>query len=271
MKKKLLLAISILSIVFFTGCGGNETNGGSASEKLLSAEEIQQMYSDPDSYKGAMVELTGRVFSDPEYDSKGIYFQMWGDPEQASRNTYVFLPDSQMELKSDDYVKVKGKVKGAFEGTNMMGGKVVAAGIIADSVERSSYKDVIAPTVKTATPKVGTIEQLGYEITVNTVELAQKETRAYITVKNNGHANLSVYVFNMILVQNNQQYSSISNFEAGYPEIQTDLRPGVVSEGVAVFPAIDMNAPFQIIMEAHSDNWDEQLDEYIFEISVDNN
>ena len=41
----------------------------------MSEDEITQMCSDPDSFKGRTLELYGRVFNEPEYDDDGVYFQ----------------------------------------------------------------------------------------------------------------------------------------------------------------------------------------------------
>lgn len=87
-------------------------SGTTAEEKpTLTKDEITQMYSDPDSFKGRKVTLVGQLFGDPEKDSSGIYFQMYGDPANYDRNTIVGYKNTEISLAGDDYVKVIGTVE----------------------------------------------------------------------------------------------------------------------------------------------------------------
>ena len=65
-----------------------------------------------------------------------------------------------------------------------------------------------------ATAVNNTIEQYGYSVTVQSVELAEKETRAYISVTNNGSSEFSLYGFNMVLIQDDTQYKYAPNYKA---------------------------------------------------------
>lgn len=211
------------------------------------------------------MELSGVVFNTVEYDEDGVYFQMWGDPENSDLNTIVTYPDPNFALESDQYVKLTGTVMGEFTGTNAFGGEISAAVVTADTLEISTYQDVVSPTLATASADVPTVEQLGYSITVQKAELAENETRLYISATNNGSANFTIYSFNMTIVQDGHQYEEESNYDADYPELQSDIRPSVTTEGVVTFPALE-NAPFQLIIEARSDDWDEDIQDYVFNL-----
>ena len=102
--------------------------------------------------------------------------------------------------------------------------QIVAPAIQADTLEVISYKDAIRPTVATATTINNTVEQYGYSVTVQSVELAEKETRAYISVTNNGSSEFSLYGFNMVLIQDGTQYEYTPNYMAHYPELQSSIR-----------------------------------------------
>ena len=77
MKQKICGLLAMLLLL--SGCGSSTP----ADTSPMSEDEITQMYSDPDSFKGRTLELYGRVFNEPEYDDDGVYFQMWGDPENG--------------------------------------------------------------------------------------------------------------------------------------------------------------------------------------------
>ena len=149
-----LLIASALS-VGLVGCGGNEnsssvsssvtTSGVSKTENTepLTESEIKQMYASPKKFVGRRVELTGRIFSTPEESEGSVAFQMFTDPQKGDGNTVVLYMGENLDLKSDDYVKISGKVVGEFEGTNAFGGTITAPQILAETVELSSYADII--------------------------------------------------------------------------------------------------------------------------------
>ena len=235
----------------------------------LTEDEIKRMYSSPEDYIGRTVELVGQVFAGVDYDEDGVYFQMWADAENFNNNTVVAYLDPSFTVEDNQYVRVKGTVADVLVGENMMGATVTAPLIRADELAVLTYKEAVMPTIAVAEAMTKTIEQRGYSVTVQTVELAEEETRAYISVTNNGSSTFSLYEFNMLLIQDGTQYEYTWNFMADYPELQTDIRPGITSEGVVVFPAIK-EAPFQIIMEGDSGDWNEELEEYIFDFNICN-
>lgn len=277
--KKLFLAIAVA--ILLAGCSGNTESGSQEptrrpSESVeepqmapLTEDEIKRMYSSPEDYIGRTVELVGQVFAGVDYDEDGVYFQMWADAENFNNNTVVAYLDPSFTVEDNQYVRVKGTVADVLVGENMMGATVTAPLIRADELAVLTYKEAVMPTIAVAEATTKTIEQRGYSVTVQTVELAEEETRAYISVTNNGSSTFSLYEFNMLLIQDGTQYEYTWNFMADYPELQTDIRPGITSEGVVVFPAIK-EAPFQIIMEGDSGDWNEELEEYIFDFNICN-
>lgn len=135
MKQKICGLLAMLLLL--SGCGSSTP----ADTSPMSEDEITQMYSDPDSFKGRTLELYGRVFNEPEYDDDGVYFQMWGDPENGERNTIVACKDTSLKLQDDDYVHISGSVSGKHEGENALGSKITAPAIVADSVEVVTYQE----------------------------------------------------------------------------------------------------------------------------------
>ncbi len=279
MKSKSIVGpfLIIAFFIFLAGCNSTSSleptsndSGTDSSEIVvepLNENEIKRMYSNPSDYIGSTVELTGVIFGNVDYDSDGIYFQMWADPDNIDFNTVVAYLDPELTLETGQYVRIDGTIAGVFEGENMMGGQIIAPTIKADTLEITSYKDAVRPTIATATAINDTIDQYGYSVTVQNVELAEKETRAYISVTNNGTNEFSLYGFNMVLIQDSTQYEYEPNYMADYPELQSSIRPGITTEGVVVFPAIKQE-PFQIIMESHSYDWKQPLQEYVFDFNM---
>ena len=269
-------ALLIILLVILVGCSTSTPNPVSSNNNTettetpaepLSDSEVKRMYSNPSDYIGSTVELVGVIFGGVEYDSDGIYFQMWADPENIEYNTVVAYFDPELTLENEQYVRIRGTIVDVLEGENMMGGQIIAPAVQADTLEVISYKDAVRPTIATAMAINNTIEQYGYSVTVQSVELAEKETRAYISVTNNGSSEFSLYGFNMVLIQDGTQYEYTTNYMADYPELQSSIRTGITTEGVVVFPAIQQE-PFQIIMEASTYDWSQPLQEYIFDFNI---
>lgn len=297
MKKILAFCIMLAIGVFSVGCvapvpegapssqSGADSSDESSSDASVSSEEpessevditdtsplsegeIKEMYTDPDRFIGRTVSLTGKVFSEPDHDSEGIYFQMFTDIKNYDGNTIVAYLVPDFELESDDYVKLTGMVAGKFEGKNAYGGTVTAPQVIATELEKASYADVMAPALKTVTLKDASATQYGYTVAVTKVEFAENETRVYVTVKNGGSDTFNLYSFNTKIVQNGKQYEEEYNYDADYPEVQTDLLPGVTTEGIILFPKLEQK-DFQIVLDASSEDYSEDIEPYSFNIPV---
>ena len=259
--KKTLLFGCILSLLI-SGCAGSQ----SAVKEFVPLNEIVQLYSTPKEYKNKYVELTGQIINTVEKDEKNTYFQMFENPSEGSGNTIVIYPNIDIELKEDDYVKVIGKVLGGKEAENAFGGKISLLQIQAESVEPSNYIEVESPTLKTIDVN-SEQEQFGYKVKISKVELAEKETRVYLEINNNGAENFNLYSFNAKLVQNGQQFEEQDNWDAEYPEVQTDLMPGNTTSGIIAFPSVNQS-DFELVFEASSDNWREDIQPYRFSIVV---
>lgn len=292
MKKSIsiLLAASLFAAAL-SGCGtgANQSSSetanassspavsSSASSQTSSAEEIvyleesqiKELYTSPEKFKGKYVKLTGKVFQTPEVDEKGVYFQMWGDPENNDYNTVVAYADPTAEIKDGDYVIIDGMVTDAMSGTNAYGGSVTAPAILAKTLEVSSYQEVVSPTLKELVPAEATVDQSGYAVTIDKVELAEKETRVYVTVSNNTEEEFHFYKYSTKLVQNGQQFETESNYKADYPDVQTELLPGTTSSGIITFPALDPASDFQINAKGSSGNYKVRLDPYVFEVAAE--
>lgn len=147
MKKNLLIAALLMFAVFLmTGC--NSGFGKEADKTPLTATEIKQMYSDPDAFKGRYIEISGRVFGNVQKDSVGVNFQMWQNPSDRSGNTLVSMDDPYLDVSENDFVIVKGTVKGIYKKENGFSGGGPGVIIHAEFVEVSDQQIPVVPATK---------------------------------------------------------------------------------------------------------------------------
>ncbi|AIF44520.1 hypothetical protein X953_16265 [Virgibacillus sp. SK37] len=267
----------IAALVMLGACGDSEALSEGKEKKETAAtktkgklkeEDYEKLYSDPDKYKGYEIELTGKVFTKPEKDESGTYIQMWADPENAEKNTLVAIKDSNIKIATDDYVKITGTIEKAYEGENAFGGTVSAPVVNANSAEVVDFITATSPTLKEIEVKES-VDQHGLAIELQKIELADNQTRVYVKVKNDSQENASFYSFNSKLIVGNKQLEEEMLFEADLPQVQSELLPGIETEGVIVFPAI---APDEEIIKFHAegstDDYELDFKPYTFEVSI---
>lgn len=232
----------------------------------MKGDEIKSLFTTPEDFKYHHVELIGRVFAAPEYGDGVASLQMWADYVNSENNIMVYIVDDAVDVNVDDYVHVVGIVGDVVTGVNAFGAELTVPAVTAFEYEVLSYKDAVAPTLQEY--EIGQSQtQYGYAITVEKIEFAESETRVYVKVDNRGSAIFNLYSFGTIVTQNGKQYGTQDNLEADYPEIQSNLYPGVTTEGVIVFPPMEQQG-FQIIFDACSNDYSEEFEPYVLDITV---
>ena len=167
-------------------------------------------------------------------------------------------------VKENDYIRVDGKIDGTFTGENMLGGEVTAILIKADSLEVGSYDELYAPAESTKT--VGeTQDQHGVKLTLDRIEYAKGEARVYVTVKNESGYKASIYTFDAKAIQDGKQFNHEDNYEAGYDDMG-EILDGASKEGIIRFKGLDSEKPVKIQIGAYSDNFDIQMEDYVFDV-----
>lgn len=234
----------------------------------LSESEIDNFYASPTEYKNRDIAIGGMVAFGTQYDGETPYIQIYEDPENYERMTLIAYDGKFGQFNSGDYVMVSGRVSDVVSGQNAFGVSVTLPCIIADSVQLSSYKDVVSPTLLglggySKTP----IIQNGYSVALDRVEFAENETRIYMIVQNQGIGNFNLETYSARIIQNGKQYESTINWLADYPKIQDNIAVGVTTDGVITFPAIEQDQ-FQLQIDGYSDNWNESFETFVFDVSV---
>src|SRR5699024_4332684 len=190
----------------------------------------------PKKYQGYEVEFTGQVFIEPEKDDDGVYLQVYADPENYEKNTIVGIEDSGFDVSTDDYVNVTGIIKDEFDGENAFGAELSVPVVLADDIEVVDYVTAVSPTIETIDVDEEQ-DQHGYNVHVDKIEIAENMTRVYVKVTNNTEDEISFYSFNTKLLLDNKQLEEDDSFyDTGLPALQSDILPGVETEGVIIFP-----------------------------------
>lgn len=273
MKKRMLLILASAIALSVVGCGGGTAPTGQIQEEnteekieYVEESEIPNVFSNPEKYKGKYIKLSGKIFNGPDVEDGYAGYQAWHDVENSD-NDFVFLSKDD-SFKTDDYILVDGKISGAFEGENMMGAEITSPLIDVVKIEKLSYIDAVSPTIKELTSSTGEINQHDCIVKIDKVELAENETRVYITATNNSDQKFNIYSFNTKIIQGSTQFEEETNFDADYQELQSELLPGTSSSGIISFPAIDQNASFQVYAEGQNENYDLDFVPYVFDIAA---
>lgn len=264
--KTLIVATLAGAVLLLGGCGSDSASTKESTKvekkaekkeaKAVTQQEMQKIVTDPNAHKGEAIKFYGRVFIEPERDKDGVYLQVHTLNKGSDGNTLVSVNDPNLQIKQDDVVLVEGTIEKEYKGENMVGGKITAPVVKAESVTKAEYKDAFAPTKKTIEVKQK-VSQNGYDITVNKIEIADEETRVYVTAANNSGEKVSFFTYNAKLIQNGQQFEvDNSNYNAAYKEMPSDLLSGVTADGVLVFKKIADSGSLQIVLEGASDNYE---------------
>ncbi|QAV10670.1 DUF4352 domain-containing protein [Bacillus vallismortis] len=271
--KIITFILAIVVIIILANIGNSEdsqasTTTGSDSKKstkTVQKADIEKLYTNADQFKNYKVDLYVKVF-DVEQDDDGTYLQGYNNPEKLSKNTLIMSDDSDLDIKDDDIIHVVGTVKDKYDGENALGGSVSAPRIIADSIEKSDYATAFAPAQKTINVDK-TQNQHGFALTLQKVELAEKETRLYVKIENKSQDEINFYDFNAKIIADNKQLERKDDLSS-YPKIQSEILPGVNTEGVIVFPKIESKTA-KIILEGSSENYDITINPFTFEVNLD--
>lgn len=239
---------------------------GDRSNEYIDEKKIDNIYTSTAKYKGMNIKITGQVFNIISSDSDGVQFQIHRDVENNDQNTLIYYPKTDKTIKEDDFVSIDGYIYDDYTYTNAYGGTLSAPCIVAYTVKKKQYKDVVRPTLKEVELNKS-IKKYGVNIIIDKVEFAEKETRIYVTIENNSGYEFNLYKYSAKIVQNSSQYEYESNYDADYAEIQTEILSGVTTSGVLTFPAISQDS-FKLILSCSSDNYSWHLRDFTFDIEV---
>ena len=245
----------------FTLCSCGSGDEQSTDTTPIAENEISSLYTDADAFKGRTFEFTGQVL-DVEKDGSDLYLQVYQDIKNYENNTIVILPDSDLKLSSDDFVKVSGTVDGVFSGENAFGGEVIAPQIMANEVTKI---DAMSAFPATKTVEVNkTVTNGDYKATVSKVDFTKDETRIYLNVENGSSSTFDNYPDQGVIVQNGNQIEA--EYSEYYPEPSTELKAGASSESVIAFKKVD-ESDFTFSFNGYDDDYEEL--EFSFDVKIE--
>lgn len=159
------------------------------------------------------------------------------------------------EFKEKDYIKVTGgnykKSKNTITGAEVI---------------KTSYIEEYSPTIKSK--KLGNIHaQYGYILTLDKIELSEIETRLYVTLLNMGESKIDLIVEDSVLIQNDEEFKYKPNLKAKYSKIENQISSTKESKGIITFPKLEEEFA-KIKLKVISENKEEKLEDYIFEIGL---
>ena len=234
-----------------------------ANGKPVFVELTNEVYTNAKQYLGCHVQIKGQVFQVMSDDGVHKGIQVWIDPETCEQNLMIYY-STKTDVKQGDYITCTGYIDSVNEYKNAYGATLYAPLVYSDDLKTATYIDVMAPTTDSIVPEKLTQEISGYSLSVDKVEFSHKETRVYVTAKNNGKG--SLYVGEAVIVQDEKQYNSTTNYEADYESIPYEMVKGVSASGVIVFPPM-LSDSFELTIDVHSNDFDENVDDFVFSIS----
>jgi hypothetical protein len=191
------------------------------------------LFANPDNYKDSTIDVTGKVANFPEVGLLQMYI------DGAVKHDAVVHYNASFGFVEDDCVRVTGIVKDQFYGTNAFSATRIVPSISARTIEKIDCTQAINPAAKTVVLEKSQIKS-GIKVTLHKVEFSDKNTRTYLTVDNlNPKTAISFYGSNSIAIQGNKQYSTTYTFDIVYPEIKSNIPPGIKEEGVILFEPLN--------------------------------
>lgn len=232
----------------------------------LTGNDIKTLATDTDSFVNHVVSGKGEILVTPTLEDD-VYFVQLNPIENdaVNENTpyWLYINADNYDLKMDEfntYIEYTGRVMGAGEGTTAFGTEIKAPEIIVYDYKQIDYAEALMPAKETKDVKQS-VKQHDFTLTLDKIEFAENETRLYVTAENNSKDNINLDCYGARIIQDGHQYDIEDNYMADYPQLSCEIYPWAKSSGVLVFPAFK-NAPFELVMDAWSDNYDIQFDDF---------
>ena len=202
----------------------------------------------PDEHAGKEIDVIGQLLDNPESNGDQVAFQMFADPKNAEWSTIVHTDSESLDLRTDNYVHVRGEVLGEMVGENAFGGEVRAVEVDAYSVERVEGVEAIDPTLDTL--EVGQTQSgEGLSITLESLDLGTKHVRAHVTARNEGEKTAKLNLDRSKFVQGGERIGARDPYDYSVTKPRSGLPTGEETEGTVIFGRPDPSKPFEVVFE----------------------
>ena len=173
-----------------------------------------------------------------------------------------------INVKEGNWVKVEGKLDSYWNTKSLIGAELRVPVVVADNIFIISRSEAIPPIV---TVNVGkTITQHGLSITLEKVEIAVSETRVYVKASNGSTSKASLYSYDSVIVQGQNQVKVKQLFgEKDVKEPDTTLVSGTATSGIIMFEPLDpsVRQAKLIWSNPRTEDWQLQFSDWIWEFS----
>jgi len=256
-----IILVVLFLFVILIGAGGG-SSGPSEKYRNVSKEEIKQsaienleyeeLFRNNDEYVGKIVHFVGKVIQIQE--GSGNSYVMRADVTEKEHGFWeddVFLDYQGERILEDEIVEFWGEVKGVRKYTTVLKASRSIPEVAVLYLE--VLKDYIGggtATVKKTVEVGETDTQHGFSVALDKIELTDKQTRFWFTVKNNSKYKMSFYTYSAKLVQGSKQFEKESVFEQEQEqELPSEFLPNVEAKGVMVFPAINETGAVRLVLD----------------------
>ena len=173
-----------------------------------------------------------------------------------------------INVKEGNWVKVEGKLDSYWNTKSIIGAELKVPIVVADTVIIISRSEAIPPIVAVNVGK--TITQHGLSITLEKVEIAVSETRVYVKASNGSTSKASLYSYDSVVVQGQNQIKPKQLFgEKDVKEPDTTLVSGTVTSGIIMFEPLDPNVRQAKLIWSNprTEDWQLEFSDWIWEFS----
>lgn len=109
--------------------------------------------------------------------------------------------------------------------------------------------------------------QNGVTVKIDRIDYTGSQTRIYVTVTNDSGSSFHLYQHNVSVTVNGKTYESDYNLGDEFDDLPTAIANGSTSSGVLFFPALDPDDDMTITIEAYTDDYSQDFDNYVFTIA----
>ena len=193
-------------------------------------------------YKGSEVRISGKVSQITEKSQQTTEFTIETAPSEFIGNEFMDKTligyKGLIDIKEGNWVKIRGTLYDYVTGHNIMGANLYAPAVVAEECTIITRSEAIPAIV--SIENNDTITQHGLIITLEKIEIAESETRVFISARNESDDKAYLSTFgDIVLVQEGYQTHIKPWLFAKGSELDSSLIPGTKTEGIILFDPID--------------------------------
>ncbi len=199
-------------------------------------------------YLGSNVVIRGKVSQVVGTSGSQSQFTIQTNADAIVGERTLIAVRTNPGVTEDQWVRVEGLLNSYFNTQNLLGSEIRLPVVFAHNVTVITRADAV-PSILTVLVDQN-ITRHGLTITLERLEVADSETRLYISAKNDSPNNASLYTYDAVLVQGTRQIKSKTLFGQDIGEPDTTLVSGTETQGVLLYePVSPVNSPIKLIWQ----------------------